>query len=114
MALSEFERKGIEKIIGTFCHDRTPQGAGAQVCCMYRIVGQNVILAESRPRWDDPEEWLTLDFAKLTDVKSRKIWKLYWMRASGKWERYEPCRQDPSVENLVTIIDQDRYGCFFG
>ena len=114
MAFSEFERKRIEKIVGTFCQNRVPERARTQLRYIYRIEGQNVFLSEDRPRWDNPDEWLALDFAKLTYVKSRKIWKLYWMRASGRWERYEPCRKDKHLENLITVIGEDQYGCFFG
>ncbi|MFZ5430428.1 MAG: DUF3024 domain-containing protein [Bacteroidota bacterium] len=28
--------------------------------------------------------------AKARFIASRNIWKVYWMRASGKWETYKP------------------------
>ena len=75
-AFSEFERKRVEKLVGTFCRNRVPQRARTKLRYTYRIEGQNVFMAEDRPRWDNPDEWLALDFVKLTYVKSRKIWKL--------------------------------------
>jgi len=114
MAFSEFESKRIDKLVGTFCNTRVPEHARKALQYVYRVDGQDVIIAESRPRWDNPDEWLTLDFAKLKYVKSRKIWKLYWMRANGKWNLYEPCSEAAQVETLVAAINEDRHGCFFG
>ena len=114
MVFSEFEKKRIEKIVRTFCDNRVPQRIRDKLKNGYRVEGQNVFLFESRPRWDDPKEWLDLDFAKITYVKSRGIWKLYWKRASGKWNLYEPHSESRGLDDLIATIDEDRYGCFFG
>ena len=55
-----------------------------------------------------------MPFAKLTFVKSKNIWKLYWKRASGKWETYGPKESSKELSTLVKEIEDDRYGCFFG
>lgn len=114
MAFSELEKKRIEKIVGTFCDNRVPARARDQLKVGFRIEGQNIFLFESRPRWDDPSEWMDLDFAKLTYVKSRSAWKLYWMRASGKWNLYKPHGEDNDISKLFNTIDEDSNGCFFG
>jgi hypothetical protein len=114
MAFSEFEKKRIEKIVGTFCDDRVSEKARDQLKNGYRIEGQNIFIFESRPRWDEPSEWMDQNFAKITYVKSRGLWKLYWMRASGKWKLYEPHSESKKIENLIATIDEDHHGCFFG
>jgi Protein of unknown function (DUF3024) len=114
MAFSELEKKRIEKIVGTFCDDRVPARVRDQLKVGFRIEGQNIFLFESRPRWDNPGEWMDHDFAKLTYVKSRSFWKLYWMRASGKWNQYKPHGQDNDIGKLIHTIDEDSIGCFFG
>ena len=68
---------------------------------------------ESRPRWDKPSEWLDMDFAKIRYIKSRRLWKLYWKRASGKWEAYKPNSEYGKLHRLISTIDEDRHGCFF-
>lgn len=80
----------------------------------YSWDGQTALLFEIRPQWDDPTNILELPFAKLRFVKSSKIWKLYWMRASGKWEAYEPLPESTDLHKLLTEIKNDAYGCFFG
>ncbi len=80
----------------------------------YSWDGQIALLFEIRPQWNDPNKILQHDFAKLRYVKSSKIWKLYWMRGSGKWEAYEPQPESTNVQELLTEIKNDVYGCFFG
>ncbi|WP_333621541.1 DUF3024 domain-containing protein [Sphingobacterium multivorum] len=80
----------------------------------YSWDGQTALLFEIRPQWNDPTNILELPFAKLRFVKSSKLWKLYWMRGSGKWEAYEPKPESANLQLLLDEIDHDGYGCFFG
>lgn len=52
--------------------------------------------------------------AKARFIKSSKLWKLYWMRASGKWVAYEPQSEVKTTEEMLTIIEEDKHGCFWG
>ena len=52
--------------------------------------------------------------AKATWVKSRQLWKIYWLRASGRWQSYEPRPEVASLEDFCRVIDDDEYGCFWG
>ena len=112
MAFSEIEKKMNGKLIGPFCDLRVPKKYQSELKHGYRFDRQNIFIFESRPRWDKPSEWIDMDLAKLTYVKSRGIWKLYWKRASGKWERYEPHKESDELSELMKTIDEDRSGCF--
>ncbi len=74
------------------------------------------ILHEVRPipLSTNSEEYRKYPFAKFRFIKSTKIWKLYWMRASGKWESYEPFPLASNVDDILKTIDEDKYGCFYG
>jgi len=70
------------------------------------------ILLETRPPWDgSPGDWTRLQVAKIIYNKSGDVWKLYWMRASGKWQLYEECE---SLEKVIKTIRTDPQGCFWG
>ncbi|MFP4446897.1 MAG: DUF3024 domain-containing protein [Desulfosudaceae bacterium] len=114
MAFTEIELKWIDQYIGVRFKNRVPLENQDRLRNEIRIEGNNIFIAESRPRWDKPDEWLPLDFAKLRYVRSRNIWKLYWKRASGKWEIYGPKGEAGNLKELADVIDEDRYGCFFG
>ena len=75
---------------------------------------KNALFFEIRPKWNNPNEIMRQEFAKLTYVKSSTTWKLYWMRASGKWELYEPFPTANSIGVLLKIIKEDAHSCFFG
>jgi hypothetical protein len=52
--------------------------------------------------------------AKATHIKSRHIWKIYWMRADLKWHRYDPLAAVSTIDDLIVEVDRDPYGCFLG
>jgi hypothetical protein len=69
-----------------------------------------------RPVWNslDSNDYQKIGFAKFRYIKSKKIWKLYWMRASGKWESYEPFPESSTLDKIIECIESDAYGCFYG
>ncbi|MFA5670040.1 MAG: DUF3024 domain-containing protein [Balneolaceae bacterium] len=86
----------------------------AQLDFGYSYDGKTVIFYEIRPFFENPERILNIEYAKIQFVKSKKIWKLYWRRASGKWELYEPFPEATHLEKLIEIINEDAQGCFYG
>jgi hypothetical protein len=36
------------------------------------------------------------------------------MRASGKWELYQPKPSVRNVQSIIEIVEEDEYGCFRG
>ena len=115
MAISAFEIKRIEKIVGRFVESRRPAGdIRSQLDISFRLTGQSVEIFEIRPQWNDPTKKIEGSIARATFVKSRKIWKLYWMRADGKWHVYQPFPSSASLEKILEAIEQDPHGCFWG
>lgn len=80
----------------------------------YSYDGKIIILYEIRPVWKNPEEIQHMEFAKIRYYKSRQEWNLYWMRASGKWELYEPFPKATHLYEIIKVIEEDEYACFFG
>ncbi len=80
----------------------------------YSYDGKVVILFEIRPAWNNKKKKHQIDFAKIRHYKSRKEWNLYWMRASGKWEIYEPFPESTRLKKIIETIKEDKHGCFFG
>jgi hypothetical protein len=67
-----------------------------------------------RPQWDKPENLIEEPVAKATFVKTKKMWKLYWMRADLKWHSYQPLAESESLEKVLTEIGKDPHCCFWG
>ena len=115
MALSEFELKKCEKVVGEFVEKRRPPPhIRKELDLGFRIKGQSVEIFEIRPLWNDPEKRIEEAVAKTTYVKTSKEWNVYWQRADLKWHRYEPNPSVKSLEEFLDLVEKDEYACFFG
>lgn len=79
-----------------------------------RISDQSIELFIVRPAFNRPGEQIEQPIAKLQHVRSRKVWRIFWNRADGKWHGYEPSPEANSLAAALQVIDADANGCFFG
>ena len=114
MTLSEFEIKRYEKPIKAYCASKFPAHIRNELHLDYAIKDQSIILFTVRPQWDDPTKITESMFAKATYVKSIKRWKIYWQRANMQWYGYKPKPEVKSIEDFIKVVDEDKYGCFYG
>ncbi len=115
MALSEFETKKCEKLVGAFMEKRRPPTHMRKDLDLgFRIKGQSLEIFEIRPMWQRPNEKIEEPVAKTTFIKTKKVWKIYWQRADLKWHRYDPHPEVGSLDEFLDIVDRDEYACFFG
>jgi hypothetical protein len=116
MAISEFETKRYERIVGAFVDARRPPPhIRPELDLGYRVTGQSVEIFEIQPVWKGtPGEKMEHPVAKATYVKSRDIWRVFWQRADLKWHRYEPNAEVQSLDGFLEVVERDEYACFFG
>ena len=115
MAFNKFESKMYEMVARQFVESRRPPPhLRDKVDLNYRIAGQSVEIFEIRPLWNDPERKIDEAVAKATYVKSKGVWKIYWQRADLRWHRYDTSLEVESLQEVLEIIGNDEYGCFFG
>lgn len=86
----------------------------AQLDFGYSYDGKITEIYEIRPLWNNPKEIQNIPFAKIRFYKSKQLWNLYWMRASGKWELYEPFSESTYLDKIIEVIKEDKHGCFYG
>jgi len=79
-----------------------------------RITDNAVELFFVRPLWNDPERQVEEPIAKARYVKSRDVWKIYWMRADCKWHSYPPVPEVKTFEEFLFLVEEDANACFFG
>ncbi len=115
MALSEFEQARVERLMRAYLErHRPPPHLRGRVDLGYRLEGQTLDLFEIRADWQDPERKLEMPAARARYIKSRRRWRVYWHRASGRWEAYAPLPEVESLEDFLELVETDPYGCFFG
>lgn len=114
MALTELELKRCEKAIAAFMEKRRPpEHVREQIDLGYRIVGQSIEIFEIFPSWRDKSQKIEEPVAKAKYVRTQNEWKIYWMRQDLKWHEYEPAPSVKHIDEFLSIIDEDKYNCFF-
>ena len=115
MAFNDLDRKRIEKAMDAFLAKRRPPAhIRAELDIGYRITGQSVEILEIRPQWNDCSVIHQYPIAKATYVRTQNHWKTFWMRATLKWNSYEPVPAVKTIDEFLKVVDADAYGCFFG
>jgi hypothetical protein len=114
MSLSALNTADVIEVMENFIEEnRPPEHIRDQLDISYRIDNQSIFIFEIRPQWDNSEKISHIDIAKTTYIKSKNVWRVYWMRGNLKWYPYDP----PTVKTLKKFIDlvsEDTYGCFWG
>lgn len=93
---------------------RVPEHVRDKLEIRYRREKSSFILYEWRPRYLAPREWSESPVAKFTYVRTRRTWKLLWMRRDLKWHGYEPLKESSDIGRLLDEVDRDPFGCFWG
>jgi hypothetical protein len=115
MPFNDIEKKRIERAIASFMSShRPPTQVRSQVDLGFNIKGYSIEIFEIRPQWDNPQVIQHHPCAKATYLKSRDIWKLYWMKADLKWHAYAPASEVKKIEEVLEIVGNDDNCCFFG
>lgn len=107
----DFDTKLLERYVES---KRPPLEIRDQLDIGYRKEGQVFEIFELRPNWRDKSKKMEISVAKARYVKSRSVWRLYWMRANLKWYFYEPPGEMTGLSEVLEAIDADIYGCFWG
>jgi hypothetical protein len=117
MAISEFEQHRLESLLKKFRDEKgPPPDIRDQLQWGFKIdpEQQTVELFEIRPYFMDASRKIESKFAKAVYVKTSKTWKVYWMRGSGKWIKYDPCPKVKAIEEFLRVVREDEHHCFFG
>ncbi len=100
MGLNALDTVDVIEVMENFIEQgRPPEDIRDKLDLSYRIENQSIILYEIRPLHLYPEKIIHSDFAKTTYVKSKDVWKVYWLRGNLKWHLYEP----PTVRHLRNL-----------
>jgi hypothetical protein len=116
VAFTELELARVRRAVGTFLDKRRPPPhLRAQLDFELRIAGQSVEILEVRPAYlGRPGEFTEHGVAKSTYVRTRRVWRVFWMRRDLKWHRYDPAPEVDAIDAFCAVVDEDAFGCFFG
>ncbi|MDF1895062.1 DUF3024 domain-containing protein [Rahnella contaminans] len=113
MAFNDLEYHAVKKEVEAFVESiRPPAHVRNELDIVFTIDDQSIEIGEKRPVWrGEPGEFSVLTSAKITYVRTQKVWNLYWMRASEKWELYS---EERTLAVALNQVRDDIHSCFFG
>ena len=79
-----------------------------------RFTGRAIELFLMRPAFNRPGEHVEESIARLQHLPRLRVWRIFWKRADGRWHRYQPVPDAPSLAKTLRVLDEDPNGCFFG
>jgi hypothetical protein len=104
----------IEVMENFLSRRRPPAHLRDKVDLNYKIENQNIIIYEIRPVFKMPGKKIESPIARATFVKSSKQWKVYWMRANGKWCSYDLKPVVNILSGFIKLVEEDKHHCFWG
>lgn len=105
----------IEKQIQHFVEElRPPEEIREKLDVGFTYINNIIEIFEIVPDWKNKNEKIHSPVAKAKYVKTRNKWNIYWRRANGNWERYEPQPEVFELEDFFEILKADKYACFWG
>jgi hypothetical protein len=115
MAFTETEVKMIRSKMEEFLKEnRPPEDLRDKLDLSWRITGQSIDIFEIRPSFFKPEEKFEDEIARITYVRNKDHWKLFWMMSDMKWHGYDPRPVVPTLSEALLEVKNDSDGCFFG
>jgi hypothetical protein len=117
MAFTSTEVALIESAMADFMAKRRPrEEIRDKLDLAYRLKhkDQSVEIFTIRPDWRNPEETVESEVAKARFRRNSTRWDILWMRASGKWNSYQPHPEAVLFEEFLAIVDEDAHYCFWG
>ena len=114
MSFNDIELQRIKKIVGRFCEQKIPDHLRSQIKVYYEVRGYDVKIIETRPHYIKSNEWTETPIARLKYDPDTFGWELYWMGASGKWERYSEIIPTNHLQSLIEEIETDPHRVFWG
>ena len=115
MAFSEAEKARCEKAVAAFIERRRPSPPlRVKLDFGFQLQGQSIEILEARPRGDDQSKRIVYAIAKATYIRTKDVWRIYWMGHGFKWRPYRARAKVRTIEDFLAIVEEDKYGHFFG
>jgi len=115
MAFTVAEKHAFKAVVAAFIEKRRPpDDIRPRLDLGFRITDQSIEIFEIRPVWNDPTRKRESCVAKATYVRSRGLWKVYWVQADLQWHSYHPKPAVRRLQQFLELVDKDAHHCFWG
>ena len=99
-----------------FCVERTPTDEPSEIRLECSVRGNSITVVERRPPWSEivGPEWTSMKIAQLRYDDRSRLWTLYCIDRNERWWPYDFAQPSGDVEDLLTALDEDPSGIFWG
>lgn len=99
-----------------YCADKIPPQYRNEVRVESDVRGGHVTIFECRPPWnpDFGSDWTRQPVAQLRFDPADHRWTLYSADRNGRWHDYRNSKPTRQIDELLTEIDADPTGIFWG
>ncbi|MEW6602789.1 MAG: DUF3024 domain-containing protein [Nitrospirota bacterium] len=104
-----------EQKLTAYCKKKSPGHLAHELRVAYEIRGNSVTIFEQRAPWrPEMSEWTSMPVAQVRFDQKTGTWTLYCADRNGKWHRYEGKQPSKDIGDLLSEIDRDPTGIFWG
>ncbi len=99
-----------------YCDTKVPAEHRDKMRVEHGVRGKAITVYECRPPWQ-PElgpDWTRHPVAQLRYDAQDHHWRLYCADRNGRWHYYDMSAPTADISNLISEIDQDPTGIFWG
>jgi hypothetical protein len=115
VSLPEVLRESVRRTLEAYCAKRDPSSVRHKVRLVVDFDGPRVTIYEERPPWDGRgDAWTRGGVGRFRYSAKDETWTLYWRDRHSKWHLYEDVRPSPTIDRLLSEVDRDPTGIFWG
>jgi len=116
MALPELTQKLVETKLGDYCNHKVPAHVRDQVRLTFSFIGNTVTLFEERPVYNQLDKRTKIPIAQFRLNVVDHLWRLYCanLKRHEGWVLHAHAEPTRDFETLLTALDQDKTGVFWG
>jgi hypothetical protein len=113
MPVPEAERQRLITQLEQLAWRKVPAHARAQVRLEIKARGNDVTVVECRPYFRDPSQETEHPIARFHYEPDGR-WRLFWLRHTGRWYKYENARPTKDTARLIRELETDPTHIFWG
>jgi hypothetical protein len=103
----------VQRLLDEFCEARIPLAVRSKLQLVARQEGNSFILFERRPGLRR-KDWIEIPVAKFRYFVGAQEWALYACNRYERWFLFDLIDRSPKIDRLLSEVNRDPTGIFWG
>ena len=114
MPLPSLTKQEIDSILGPYCTSKVTPDYQDHYRVGFKYRGNSVTLFMEQQTFFEPKRWVDIVVAQFRYDGKSKLWTLYCADRNSRWHLYDLVEPSPNFNALLEVVDEDRFGIFWG